>query len=151
MKSETKNKSKNNLHQIRKRRGLEGKQVAFLLGHKSPDEVYRYERGDQEPKLKNAMKLEIIYQMPVKLLFQKLYEECRADVSRLKKERPQLLPDYDRLPKNSELLTYEESCFYANLLQGRVPNQLELETVQKHVINLIRTVSDFKNGRLPFS
>lgn len=140
----------NNLWQARKRAGLERKQVAFLLSKKSTDEISRYERGKYLPNLKTALKLEIIYQLPIRLLFQDLSEQLRTEIDEIKEKHIHLLPNTNWFPKSSEQLKQEEFCFYAELLTKHIPNQLELETVTKHIIALNNIVSDYKQGRKPF-
>lgn len=150
MKTNTKNKIiKNNLRQARLRAGLEQKQVAVLLAQKSTDEISRYERGVYSPALKIALKLEIIYQMPIRLLFQDLFEECRREISAIKAEHPQALPNNHWFPAHARQLEQEEFCFYAELLKKRVPSRLELEAIVKHVIALNNTASRFKQGVNP--
>src|SRR5581483_9073842 len=57
------------LWQARKRRGLRLKQVALLLGHRTYDQICRYERNFRTPSLSSAIKLELIYGVPVRRLF----------------------------------------------------------------------------------
>jgi transcriptional regulator with XRE-family HTH domain len=112
----------NGLWQGRHRAGLERKQVAFLLSKKSTDELSRYERGIYPPNLKTALRLEIIYQMPVRLLFRELFEQLRTEINEIKAKHPLLLP-----------------------------NGLEIETITKHIIALGKTVSDYKQDRQSFA
>jgi transcriptional regulator with XRE-family HTH domain len=142
---------KNNLWQARKRSGLARKQIAALLGHKSNDEISRYEKEVYLPSLKTALKLEIIYQMPIRLLFQPLFEECRSEISAIRQQHPQLLSgDNSWFPDHAERLKHEEFCFYAQILKSHVPSQLELETATKHIIILSNIVSQYRQGRNPF-
>ncbi|MCA1622477.1 MAG: helix-turn-helix transcriptional regulator [Acidobacteria bacterium] len=142
---------KNNLWQARQRSGLERKQVGFLLSKKSIDEISRYERGVYLPSLKTALKFEIIYQTPVRLLFQELFEQSRREISEIKERQANSLPGDRWFVKDAEQLKQEEFCFYAELLKSRVPSSPELEAVTKHTIALINAVSDYKQGRKPFS
>ena len=141
----------NNLWQARKRAGLERKQVAFLLSIKSSDMISRYESGKHIPTLKTALKLEIIYQVPVRLLFQGLFEELRAEINEIKRKHQSLLPKEDWFPKSSEQLKQEEFCFYTEILKNHVPSDQEIEIATKHIIALNNTVSDYKQGRNPFN
>lgn len=142
---------KNNLWQARERSGLERKQVAFLLKQKSTDEISRYERGIYLPNVRTALKLETIYQMPIRLLFQSLFEQFRREIAEAKEQHAPLLPNNNRFPKHLEQLKQEEFCFYSELLKTRVPNELELGEVTKHIIALSNTVSDYKQGHNPFA
>ncbi len=141
---------KNNLWQARKRSGLARKQISLLLGHKSPDEISRYEKEVYLPSLKTALKLEIIYQMPVHLLFQSLYEQSRREISAIKLEHEHLFAGSEASPDRAEQLKSEETCFYGQLLKSHVPSQLELETATKHIIVLSNIVSQYRQGRNPF-
>ncbi len=132
-------KNKHRLWQARHKAGLEQKQVALLLGHHSTDQISRYERGTRTPTLKTALKLEITYGISVGLLFQELYEQCRREVAE-SNERHRLkaaLEDHSRLTPQ-ERLEQEKFCSYAELLKLPRTTGLELETVRRHVITLIR-------------
>lgn len=144
-------KHKNNLLQARRRCCLEPKQVAFLLAKKSADELYRYENGVYFPNLPTALKLEAIYQTPVRLLFQDLFEELKADVDEKRKSHQHLFPERAWFPNHAEHLSREESCFYAKILQSRFPSPAETAMITKHIIALTNTLSDYKQGRNPFS
>jgi transcriptional regulator with XRE-family HTH domain len=144
--------TKNNLWQARKRIGLERKQVAFLLSHKTTDDISRYEKGNSLPNLNTALKLEIIYRVPIRLLFQSLFEEYREEIFALKKRQSvTFAQNLNKIPKAADELKQEESCFYADILKSHVPSRLELEAVTRHTISLINTVSDYKQGKNPFS
>lgn len=150
MKTNTNNTTKNNLWQARQRSGFERKQIAVLLSRKVADEISRYEKGINLPNLKNALKLEIIYQMPIRLLFQPLFEQCRREISAIRQQQAQQIPDNNWFPNNAEQLKQEEFCFYSELLKTHIPKELELGAVTKHIIALNNTVTDYKQGRNPF-
>src|SRR5688572_3524715 len=80
MKSGGKNKIQNRLWITRKRRGLEQKQVAYLLNHRTVNQISRYENGSRMPTLLAALKLEIIFGVPARLLFPDLHEQLRAEI-----------------------------------------------------------------------
>lgn len=132
----------NKLWNARKRTGLELKQVARLAS-KTTEEISRYERRLNEPSLKTALKLEIIYRMPVKLLFPELFKELENEVAEIRKQYS--FPDNDWFPPHIEQLKEGEVCFYGELLKNRIPNELELDTIKKHVTNLINTASQYGN------
>src|ERR671932_984676 len=92
----------NLLWQIRKRRGLEQKQVAYLLNHHTPDQVSRYELGTRLPTLEIALLLEMIYGAPLRVLYKDLYEQLQTKLRTRFEHIPQL---EDRL---AEFLT--EDC-----------------------------------------
>jgi len=143
-------KNKNDLRRARLRCGLEQKQVAFLLNQSSAAEVSRYETGFYLPSLKTLLKLEVIYHMPIRLMFQQLFEECVIEVRERKKEHPKVLSNSDWFPKWPVQLKEGEFCFYANLLTSHTPTEPELRTVSKHILNLMNTTSSYNQGQDPF-
>jgi transcriptional regulator with XRE-family HTH domain len=70
----------NKLWTYRKKKGLSQKRVAFLIAQKTSSQLSHYERGDKRPNLVNALKLEILYRVPVAYLFHELYDELREDI-----------------------------------------------------------------------
>jgi len=142
--------NKNNLRKYRKRAGLEQKQVAFPLNRSSPDEISRYERGLHRPNLETAMKLAVIYRVPIRLIYYKLFEHCRSEINERKRLNPQLLPDPNWTLESRKQLKNEELCFYGDLLKNHIPNALELETANKHTVNLINTISFYRQGLNPY-
>lgn len=54
--------------------------VSRLLGHRDATVVSRYERGRLIPPLQTALRLELIYRVPVAFLFPALYEALRTEV-----------------------------------------------------------------------
>jgi len=54
--------------------------VAGLLGHSNSIPLCRYERGRCMPSLATALRLEIIYRIPVAFLFPSLYHEMREEI-----------------------------------------------------------------------
>lgn len=142
--------NKNDLRRARLRCGLEQKQVAFLLNQRSAAEVSRYENGFYLPSLKTLLKLEVIYHMPVRLMFQRLFEECLVEVRERERKHSQILSDPGWFPKSPVQLREEEFCFYSDLILDRIPTEPELRTVDKHVLNLMNTVSFYKQGQNPY-
>ncbi len=142
---------KNNLLQARRRSGLELKQAAFLLSKKSTDELYRYENGIYFPNLPTVLKLEIIYQTPARLLFQDLFETFKTDIAEKRKSNPHLSSKRAWFLHHTDQLTQAERCFYAEILKNHFPSPPEMEMITKHIIALTNTLSDYKQGRNPFS
>ena len=60
----------------RKRLGYEQKQVAVLLGHNTTYQLSRYETGQRIPGFKEAVKLSILYGLPVGVLFEGYIRLC---------------------------------------------------------------------------
>lgn len=90
----------NQLWRYRKRMGFSQRQVAALLGYSSPTRLSHYERGGRLPNLVTALKLEIIYRVPVAFLYPEHYARLKA-VIREKEERLQrsLSNDEERASK----------------------------------------------------
>jgi alpha-ketoglutarate-dependent taurine dioxygenase len=88
--------------------------------------------------------------MPIRLLFQPLFEESRREISEIKQQHAQMFARVDWFPDHAEQLKHEEFCFYGQLLQSRVPSQLELEAATKHIISMSNIVSQYRQGRNPF-
>lgn len=70
----------NSLWTYRKKNGLSQKRAAFFLAHKTSSQLSHYERGTKHPSLENALKLEIIYHVPVAFLFHDLYRKLQEAV-----------------------------------------------------------------------
>src|SRR5262245_36818708 len=72
----------NRLWSYRKRMGFTQRQVAELTGYHSRRDIGHFERGLRFPSLHSALKLEIVYRVPVAFLFPELYlrlkEKLRA-------------------------------------------------------------------------
>ena len=73
------NKIKNNLWTYRKKMGLSQKKAALFACLRSND-LSRYEHGAKLPRLANALKLEIIYRIPVAFLFGDLYKQLKDEI-----------------------------------------------------------------------
>ncbi len=71
---------KNSLWAARQRMGFSQKSVARALGLRRTSVLSRYEHGERIPGLVNALKLEIVYRMPVAFLFRDLYSNLKNEV-----------------------------------------------------------------------
>jgi transcriptional regulator with XRE-family HTH domain len=60
--------------------GFSQERVARALGLRKTSVVSRYENGKRYPSLVNALKLEIVYRMPVAFLFRDLYSDLKNEV-----------------------------------------------------------------------
>ena len=78
----------NNLWLARKRLGLSQKWVAALLGRRSVSVVSEYEHGVKTPPLPVALKLQLIYQMPLAELFPALQSSASVEVAAIRENRP---------------------------------------------------------------
>jgi transcriptional regulator with XRE-family HTH domain len=77
---QTKPNATNHLVLYRKRQKLSQKAVAILLGRRDSTMLSRYENGKSLPPLSTALRLEIIYRVPVAFLFPKMYENLRVQI-----------------------------------------------------------------------
>jgi transcriptional regulator with XRE-family HTH domain len=77
---ENKYKHQNRLLLYRRRMGFSQKHVATLLGHKDTAMVCRYETGSSLPPLLTALKLEIIYRVPVAFIYGGIYDAMREKI-----------------------------------------------------------------------
>jgi transcriptional regulator with XRE-family HTH domain len=80
-------KHPNDLAAYRKRMRLTQAQVARLLGHKTHKSLSRLELGRALPSLKTALRLAVVYRIPVDFLFHNLYVRFREEI-RQKERRP---------------------------------------------------------------
>jgi len=128
----------NRLWQARKRRGLGQKQVSILLNHKQIDQLSRFEQGSRVPNLHHALMLEILYGVPVRLLFHGLYEQLQAEL-REKAGRSLMWPVIDEagLAATGE----EEFCMYQELLRSPLLTPVEKDRVRRHVAKVARQLA----------
>ncbi len=136
-----------NLRKARIRAGLERKQVANLLGQNSPGLISTYERGEYKPILKTALKLEVIYRTPLRILFESLFKECKHEVLAQWQKYSRSLPMQAWFPRNREQLRMEEFCFYAEILKGEAASDQELEDVRKHNVAMVNTLTRHTEAR----
>jgi transcriptional regulator with XRE-family HTH domain len=67
----------NRLRMYRKRMGFTQKQAAEILGYRTRSRVAELERGRRLPSLKTALRLEIVYRIPVAFLYPDLYAHLK--------------------------------------------------------------------------
>lgn len=71
---------KNSLWEARQRMGFSQERASRALGFKKTDVLSRYENGMRIPGLVNALKLEIIYRIPVAFLYRDLYRQLKEEI-----------------------------------------------------------------------
>lgn len=129
------------LWQARKRSGLSQKAVAFLLGHKFTDDLSRYERGQRIPTLPTALKLEIIYHAPIRLLFYTAFQNSLWQI----RERNERLRPGDLTPgfvRSDNVQTgHGGYCSYAEVLEAPSIPPVEKERVYEHIRTLAKKVN----------
>ena len=129
---------RNRLWIARKRRGLVQKQVAHLLDT-SIDEISRCERGVITPGLEIALGLEIVYGLPVRLLFKDLYEDLQSRISKKVSQQGSLKRIYDDVLKSGQKLG--ESCTYQDLLQMTSLSAADAAKVRSHITQLAKKLA----------
>jgi transcriptional regulator with XRE-family HTH domain len=132
------NTVENHLWQVRKRRGLEQKQVAYLLNHHTPDQVSRYELGTRLPTLETALLLEMIYGAPLRVLYKDLYERLQAVMKGRLERVPQL---HERLAEFLSEDRVREYCAYLDLIQLGQPAQADMLRVRRHVTEMAKRLA----------
>ena len=128
----------NRLWQARKRRGLGQKQVATLLGYKQIDQLSRFELGRRVPSLRHALMLEIIYGVPVRLLFDGLSEEVLAEL----REQSGRLRQWTLIDAASPAPEAEAGfCAFQELLRSPLLTAVEQDEVRSHITRLARALA----------
>lgn len=134
------NHIENRLWPTRKRRGLEQKQVAYLLDQHTADQVSRYELGTRLPTLETALLLEMIYGAPLRYLYKDLYERLQGELQARCERVPQLK---ERLAEFATQDGWREYCAYRELVQTNQPTQVDLVKVRRHVTELAKCLVNF--------
>lgn len=129
----------NRLWRARRRHGLGQKQVAFLI-EKTLDEVSRYERGLHLPELPTLLALEVVYGMPLRLLFPELFEQVRDRISARIESRDVLRVKYEALLENSN--PEREYCGYEEVLKLPDLSTAERDRVRSHVTRVVKRLAD---------
>jgi transcriptional regulator with XRE-family HTH domain len=129
----------NRLWLARKRRSLEQKQAAYLLGHQSLDQISRYELGTRLPSLDNALRLEVIYGVPLRLLFKELFERLEDEVW----QRISLNSSLQKLYGNrsSQSTGLAQYCAFAELLTMPNASEANRGQVRQHVTALAKKLA----------
>jgi transcriptional regulator with XRE-family HTH domain len=87
-------KHSNSLVLYRLRMGFSKKYVSALLKHKNTSVISKLEQGRALPTLPTALKLAVIYRIPVDFLYEAMYSNTRNEIrsreSRLQREPRQL-------------------------------------------------------------
>jgi len=141
-----KQKHKNHLALIRKKKALAQKQIASLLGHKTNDQISRYELGAKIPTLKTALKLGIIYNLPIRTLFYGYYELCLDEIREQEKNfNGKAINSTDSLTTDSAHET--EFCTVGEKLKPFNVPQPVLDKARSHISELVNARTDRMNHR----
>ncbi len=115
----------------RKRLGYEQKQIAVLLGHKTTYQICRYETGQRTPGFEEAIKLSILYSLPVHVLFDKSFRRFREELETTIK-RFGLSGKIN--PENFSDIDY---CSYLELLKSDRISERSADRVRHHIKVLV--------------
>jgi transcriptional regulator with XRE-family HTH domain len=129
-----KHKFQERLWLARSRRNLKQKQIAYLLGHNSLDQVSRYENGSRLPTLQTALKLEIILGVPVRAMFPELYASLRSEI------RERGTASRGLKEKLGDMFV-DEHCSYQELLVDANVTMNVREKIHRHAADLINTMN----------
>lgn len=124
---------KNMLWRVRRQRGLERKQVAWALGHKSPDSLARYERSEAEISFDNAIRLSLIYRCSVEELFSDRFNAVGKELS----------PRIDRIPRlfNESHLQLPDHCTYEEALPVKEISPVRRAQLRTHITTLAKKLA----------
>jgi transcriptional regulator with XRE-family HTH domain len=139
MKTTRGNKQPNRLWLARKRRGLEQKQVTYLLDHKSINQLSHYEQGERLPSLENALKLEIIYGVPLRFLYKELSAKLEDEVWQRISLNPVLHKRFGNRPSRAAGLS--EYCAYAELIAAPHASEADRAAARRHITALAKKMA----------
>jgi transcriptional regulator with XRE-family HTH domain len=115
---------------MRRRKLLSQKAVSSFLGNRTNDQLSRYERGVQIPSLKNALKLGIIYDIPIRVLLDRYFEECRRETllegSAANMTRSAIVQEFEGKADSSY-------CTFEVLLRRRTLDQTDRDKLGSHI------------------
>jgi transcriptional regulator with XRE-family HTH domain len=133
-----KSSKKNRLWLARKRLGLGQKQVAYLLDLKTADQISRYEQGLRLPTLETALQLEIIYGLPLQILFKELYDELRTHICEHIEKNPTLKTLY---ATSSAEECCKEFCAFAEILKYSRLSEVDKGKLRDHITYLAKKLA----------
>ncbi len=67
---------------VRKQRRMSQKHVAHLIGHHDATMLSKYERGSLAPPLRTALKLTLLYRLPIQELFAADFLQAREELTK---------------------------------------------------------------------
>lgn len=130
------------LWQARQRSGLAQKTIAYLLGNKFTDEISRYETGQRIPTLQTAIKLEIIYRVPIRLLFYEAFLNSHWQIRERGAKYKEMFPTEAKSVDSLERGLVEENyCAYAELLKTPNLPPIEKNRIYSHIRLLAKTIN----------
>lgn len=115
----------------RKRLGYEQKQIAVLLGHNSTYQLSRYETGQRIMGFKEAVKLSILYGLPLRVLFESFFRHFQKELEN--SIRQPGFADRINLQQACEL----DYCTYLETLGSTRVSEFEANKIRRHITVLI--------------
>lgn len=116
----------------RKRLGYERKQIAYLLGHKTTHQLCRYETGQRTPSFKEAVKLSLLYNLPLRAPFDRYFRHCFEELENSIKHSG--LTVKINLENNPDAADY---CSYLELLNLDRLSELDANKIRRHIKILV--------------
>lgn len=132
MEDQKRNRFRNQLLRARMKKSIGQKKVAVLLGHKSSAYLSRYESGEKLPSLKAALKLGLIYNIPIHVLLDGYLEACRNEMKRYEQRINSPGIDSQNVPDEIDY------CSFENRLSSPHPSKVDLEKGRSHATRLVR-------------
>jgi DNA-binding XRE family transcriptional regulator len=74
--------TQNHIRKHRKKTGLSQREVSLLLGYRNQWQVSRHERSDTMPPLLAALAYEVIFQVPVSIIFSPMHGTAVKTIER---------------------------------------------------------------------
>lgn len=133
-----KQKHQNQLALLRKRNGWRQKQIAVLLNHKTSNQISRFERGAELPTLETALKLQIIFHLPLHLIFDQCFKTCIGEIAQ---QIRQIRSSQSAIDLNPDF----EFCSYAESLKHLRVAEPELNRVRAHIAKLVKSRTERMN------
>src|ERR1700749_4539894 len=133
------NKQPNRLWLAPKRRGLGEKKVYHFIDHKSIDQLSHYEQGERLPSLENALKLEIIYGVPLRFLYKELSAKLEDEVWQRISLNPVLHKRFGN--RTAQVVGLSEYCAYAELIAAPHASEADRAAARRHITALAKKLA----------
>lgn len=115
----------------RKRLGYEQKQIAVLLGHKNTYQISRYETGQRVPGFKEAIKLSVLYDLPVRVLFDRYFRRCGEELENRVEQSGLAAKINLQKPRDVDYCTYLEALNSTPISEHKADN------IRRHIKILV--------------
>jgi transcriptional regulator with XRE-family HTH domain len=116
----------------RKRLGYERKQIAFLLGHKTTHQLCHYETGQRTPSFKEAVKLSLLYALPLRALFDRYFRHSFEELENTIKHSGSTVKI--NLENNQSTADF---CSYLELLNSPRITDSDADRIRRHIKILV--------------